>query len=152
MFSLLSLSERTFLCLKSDPARNAKHKVTLGTWCCSVCITSYQNNAWPWGLCCIFAKADKSFGIPEEREHMKNRKCESQAENKLFFLAFVWIPTGLENVHQVKCPCRTGTEAVHKVSPGIPWDKYRMKQWLWSKGADIPCKTFHRTLYIPKER
>lgn len=50
---------------------------------------------------------------------MKIRKAEHQAENKFFFLAFVWTPVGLENIHQVKCPCRTGTGAVHKVSPAM---------------------------------
>jgi len=50
---------------------------------------------------------------------MRNRKPENQAENKLLFLAFMWSPVGLENIHQVKRPCRTGTGAVHKVSPAM---------------------------------
>lgn len=51
---------------------------------------------------------------------MKTRISENQAENKLFFLAFVWTPVRLENIHQVKSPCRTGTGEVHKVSPAMP--------------------------------
>lgn len=44
----------------------------------------------------------EGFGILWEREQMENREGDNPAENKFYSLAFVQIPGGLEDIHQVE--------------------------------------------------
>lgn len=71
------------------------------------------------GLLLQLSTAGEGSGIPWEGQQMESRECDNPAENKLYSLAFVQIPGGLENTHQVECPRRTGTRAGHKVSPAM---------------------------------